>query len=700
MSIFRVRFFLIAVSTALFAVSCASGTSMMLSISSDLEVPSEMDSIQIKIDEDGREVFDETYTPGVGAEMTLLIDPGRDEEYSVTIRVRGVKDGIDVAAGETVASFQRNRTVNVEVRLSRSGLKSNDFTDGGFNDGGSDAGATDAGDGGFSCISDCGLLDLPRCDAQGRRIVCADQDGKGCYAWKPPEACGNNSTCVEGECRCAANYLDCNEIKSDGCESAVMVDRENCGTCGKDCDPFEMNVSAGFCYTGLCDYSTCSRGYLDKDGDRSNGCEKWDYFPKLYGGVESSGMSMSIGNGGGIFISATTRKWGAGDSDLLLLSLFPDGDIEWQKSIGSVGFEIQSDVTRLADGAYGVLGITNSLGSTTSGNNLLALKITSAGTVKWQRVIGGTNGEYSGKITGAPDGGYYIAAVTDSLANSGELLIVRLGSEGDVLWQKSYEGLKMEPPSGIFTAHSGDLMVVSGKYSEENEINGLILKIDGEGEVKAAKEFLNGNGGSFKPVAILDADNGGYMLAGIFMSPEKLQDILVARLNENFDVECQNGIGGERADVVISARRAGGGMVISGYTESAGAGKRDMLIAMIMPDCSVNWQKTYGGTENDEAMALVENEDDNFLVGGLTESFGSEPGAADIILMAVDENGLIQGSCPSGFGVYSNLGVSGSTIYSSQLLLSDSDVSLQVIPVVAGEKTSGVSTANVCTAPK
>jgi len=684
----------------MYAVSCASGTSMMLTISSDLNVPSEMDSINIKIVEEGREVFNDTYSPGTGEEMTLLIDPGRDEEYSVTIKVSGEKDGQVVAAGEAMASFRRNRTVNVEVRLSRSGSKSNNYGDGGFNDGGPDSGEPDAGDGGFICSSDCSISDLPKCDALGRRNVCNDADGKGCYMWKQQEDCGKYSSCVDGECLCAVNHLDCNKVKSDGCESAVLDDRNNCGSCGNECDPSGMNVSAAFCYSGKCDYSTCLQGYLDADNDRTNGCDTWDYFPKIYSGVEASGMSMSIGNNGGLFISAATRKWGAGDSDLFLMNLFADGRIEWQKAMGGMGFDVQSDATLLADGTYGVLGITNTLGSTTSGNNLLALKVNSSGTVKWQNVIGGINGEYSGKITGDKDGGYYIAAVTDSLESINELLMIKLDSEGGVLWQKGYKGMKVEPPSSIITSKSGDLLVISGKYLEENIISGLILKTDGEGMVKASKEFVEGNGGSFKPVKILEMDDGGYMLAGIYTNNENLQDIFLAKLNENFDIECQNGIGGNRADVVISALHSGEGMVISGYTESAGAGKRDMLLAKIMPDCSIIWQKTYGGIENDEAWSMIAQADSNILFGGLTGSFGSEPGMEDIILMAVDENGLILGTCPSGLGVDSNLEVSTSMIYSTQLPLSGSSVSLPVIKVVAGEMISGVSAANVCAAPK
>jgi hypothetical protein len=128
------------------------------------------------------------------------------------------------------------------------------------------------------------------------------------------------STCDQDKCR--PGYFDCDNDKSNGCESLVNTDAKNCGACGNACDPgqicfrgecqckagtFCTNVcvdlatdpmncgrcgeecpgrkrsdmpfgnlkspnGAPSCVGGRCDY-TCDPGWADCDQDIDNGCE-------------------------------------------------------------------------------------------------------------------------------------------------------------------------------------------------------------------------------------------------------------------------------------------------------------------------------------------------------------------------------------------------------------------------------------------
>jgi hypothetical protein len=64
--------------------------------------------------------------------------------------------------------------------------------------------------------------------------------------------------------------MDCNGVATDGCERDVRSDPSNCGGCGLRCS---FPEATGRCAEGRCAIASCTRRYLDCDGDAANGCE-------------------------------------------------------------------------------------------------------------------------------------------------------------------------------------------------------------------------------------------------------------------------------------------------------------------------------------------------------------------------------------------------------------------------------------------
>ena len=85
---------------------------------------------------------------------------------------------------------------------------------------------------------------------------------------------GTNATgaCASGVCTliCATGYTDCNRMNGDGCEINTSVSPINCGTCGTVCG--SAPHASPVCNTGVCGIR-CDTGFLNCDGDTSNGCE-------------------------------------------------------------------------------------------------------------------------------------------------------------------------------------------------------------------------------------------------------------------------------------------------------------------------------------------------------------------------------------------------------------------------------------------
>ncbi|CAF1032383.1 unnamed protein product, partial [Didymodactylos carnosus] len=93
------------------------------------------------------------------------------------------------------------------------------------------------------------------------------------FCFKQCTADNNTAQCCSGIClnkTCDAGFGDCDRNVSNGCETNIQTDVNNCGACGKKCSP--ANGKPG-CSSGTCQVQTCDAGFGDCDRNVSNGCE-------------------------------------------------------------------------------------------------------------------------------------------------------------------------------------------------------------------------------------------------------------------------------------------------------------------------------------------------------------------------------------------------------------------------------------------
>ncbi|GIV24420.1 MAG: hypothetical protein KatS3mg026_0112 [Bacteroidia bacterium] len=75
-------------------------------------------------------------------------------------------------------------------------------------------------------------------------------------------------------------------------------------------------------------------------------------------------------------------------------------------------------------------------------------------------------------------------------------------------------------------------------------------------------------------------------------------------------------------------------------TESSEDRDTDVCVLKLDQAGRVQWERTFGGSKNDEGCSIVQTSDGGYAIVGTTESFGS--GGKDIYVLKLDADGQLR----------------------------------------------------------
>lgn len=377
--------------------------------------------------------------------------------------------------------------------------------------------------------------------------------------------------------------------------------------------------------------------------------------------------------------------------------------IEWQKCLGGTGYESARSIQSTADGGYIITTNTSYFdGYYVIKLDICIFKLTSTGTLEWQKTLGGTNIDeaYSTKQTN--DGGYIVVGFTSS--NDGDVTgnpsgsdawIVKLTSFGDIEWQKTFEFKTIS--SFQLTSDGGYIM--AGAKSVTNAINTSpdfwIVKLSSSGIIEWEKTY-GGMDQDYARTIQLTSD-GGYIVGGITNSNNGdvlvyhgSADIWVLKLSNLGVLEWQKTLGGMNEDQVNAIQQTSdGGYILAGFTSSNGIdvsgnhGNNDVWIIKISSLGLLEWQKAYGGTSIDEANSIEKTTDGGYIITGLTYSNNGDVvgnhGNIDVWLIKISNNGVLlwqkaMGGTNSDYAYSIDVSPNGDYIVAGNTFSTDGDV--------------------------
>ena len=143
--------------------------------------------------------------------------------------------------------------------------------------------------------------------------------------------------------------------------------------------------------------------------------------------------------------------------------------------------------------------------------------------------------------------------------------------------------------------------------------------------------------------------DGGYIITGKYGCNHV--DVFLIKTDSSGIEDWRNTFGGSDNDYGYSVQQTSdGGYIITGYTESYGAGLDDVYLIKTDATGVEQWSNTYGGSDDDHGYSVQQTSDGGYIITGYTESYGA--GLDDVYLIKTDATGAEQWSNTYGSSGY------------------------------------------------
>jgi len=207
----------------------------------------------------------------------------------------------------------------------------------------------------------------------------------------------------------------------------------------------------------------------DRDGN-----EIWN---RTFGGINGDGgFCVQQTYDDGYIIVGDTNSYGEGWTDAWLIKTDENGNEIWNMTYSVFENDVGWHGQQTNDGGYIITGFTGE--SDDIYGDVLLIKTDENGNELWIKTYGGDKGETSYFVQQTDDGGYIIIGETYSHGSGkydSDIWLIKTNSNGDVVWEKTFGGMKNEAGHAVRQTMDGDYILIGDTFSFGSGVNDIWL---------------------------------------------------------------------------------------------------------------------------------------------------------------------------------------------------------------------------------
>lgn len=340
----------------------------------------------------------------------------------------------------------------------------------------------------------------------------------------------------------------------------------------------------------------------------------------------------------GYLMAGSTAGGSQGSTNGFLVKTDAFGDRIWSASIGGSATDGLSVLQTLAPGIYLAGGTTGS--SSETGTSDLSLTTFNAdGDVLWSKALIASGDDQLRDAIVCENNDIAVLAMTRSFGASYDVAVSRLTPTGELIWSKVFGTSMYEAPLSLIEGSDGGFYVWGHQDGDNTQnYDAFLMKLDQLGNLEWSKRYqLTMNELAWDMIKL---PNGDLLVSGDTNSEGAgLNDIYAMRLNQTGDILWANTYGGFSNEHGIRlARMQNDTYAIVGATSSFGAGGLDFLALLISAENgSLKYGTAFGGVNREIAHGAVRTADSGLLLVGESRSFGD--GLVNAFAVKVNQDG-------------------------------------------------------------
>ena len=370
-----------------------------------------------------------------------------------------------------------------------------------------------------------------------------------------------------------------------------------------------------------------------------------------------------------------------------LLSFAQNSGLVWEEIYGGSSHDRFSTSVKTTDGGFllggsSYSGVSGDKSQDSKGDSdYWIVRIDDQGNKLWDKTYGGSSTDFLREIVQTNDGGFLLGGQSRSTISGDksqhdqeeDFWIIKIDSNGNKQWDRTYGSNGVEDLTSMIITSDGGFLLggfsysgIAGDKSEDSMgyYDYWVIKIDSQGN----KVWDKSLGGYMADVllTVIETKEGGFLVGGYSQSPisgdksegsKGSNDMWIVKLNAQGIKQWDKTYGGNSVDNLMGLiQTSDEGFLLSGYSASDASGDKsehslggyDYWVIKIDFQGNKLWDKTFGGSMQDNLSTAISTADGGFLLGGTSYSPASGNkleglnGGSDFWIVKIDGEGNSQ----------------------------------------------------------